>query len=142
VITPSPSVILGDHGPRQPELPRPVRNASRNASTPAGGFQSPSRVCHFCGNEYEGGSRLRSYCDAACRQAAFRARRQQPVIPVPPRRAHGLDVLYECAGCGERILNEQRCESCCRFARRLGVALTCPACDEPILLSELLEQLS
>ena len=139
MITPSPSVILGDHGPRQPELPRPVRNASRNASPPNVGFQPPSRICQLCGNEYEG--RLRSYCDATCRQAAFRARRQQPVIPAPPRHAHRLDVLYECAGCGERLLNEQRCETCCRFARRLGVAVTCPSCDEPILLSELLEQL-
>jgi hypothetical protein len=53
----------------------------------------------------------------------------------------GLDVLYECAGCGDRLLNVQRCESCHRFARRLGVAVTCPTCDESILLSELLEHL-
>jgi len=63
------------------------------------------------------------------------------VIPPLPRRAYSLDVLYECGGCGERLLNERRCESCCRFTRRLGVALTCTSCDEPILLTELLEQL-
>ena len=141
MTTLSTSVVLAHHVPHRPELTRPVRNAPRNASAPADGFQPPSRICQFCGNEYERGSRPRSYCDATCRQAAFRARRQQPVIPMPPRRAHGLDVLYECSGCGERLLNEQRCESCCRFARRLGVAVTCPSCDEPILLSELLEQL-
>lgn len=140
MTTPS-SLVFDDHAPHRPELRRPVRNASRNASAPAGGFQPPSRICQFCGKEYEGGGRPRSYCAAACRQAAFRARRQQPVVPVPPRRAHGLDVLYECVGCGERLLNERRCESCCRFTRRLGVAVTCPSCDEPILLPELLEQL-
>jgi hypothetical protein len=63
------------------------------------------------------------------------------VVPAPPRRSHGIDVLYECAGRGERLLNEQRCEGCNRFARRLGIAVTCPTCDEPILLSDLLEQL-
>jgi hypothetical protein len=141
VTVPSSSLVFSDHAPRRPELARPVRNASRNASTPAGGLQLPSRICQFCGNEYESGNRLRSYCDAACRQAAFRVRRQRPVTPAPPRRVHRLDVLYECAGCSERLLNEQRCESCCRFARRLGVAVMCTNCDEPILLSELLEQL-
>jgi predicted RNA-binding Zn-ribbon protein involved in translation (DUF1610 family) len=63
------------------------------------------------------------------------------VIPALPRRAQRLDVLYECSDCGERLLNDQRCESCCRFARRLGVAVTCPSCDEPILLNDLLELL-
>lgn len=137
----SSSLVFSDHAPHLPKLARPVCNASRNASAPDVGFQPPSRICRSCGNEYEGGSRSRSYCDAACRQAAFRARRQQPLIPAPPHRAHRLDVLYECAACGERLLNEQRCVTCCRFARRLGVAVTCPSCDEPILLSELLEQL-
>jgi hypothetical protein len=140
-LSPSPPVVLDHHVHHRPELARTVRNASRNASPLVGSFQPPSRICQFCGNEYEGGSRRRSYCDAVCRQAAFRARRQQPVIPAPPRRAHRLDVLYECAACGERLVNEQRCETCCRFAKRLGVAVTCPSCDEPLLLSELLEQL-
>jgi hypothetical protein len=123
-----------------PELPGPVRNASRNAS----GLRLGSlhvQVCQFCGKEYEGSGRLRLYCDATCRQGAFRARHRQPAVPTLPRRAHGLDVLYECGACGERLLNERLCESCHRFARRLGVAVICTSCDEPILLSELLEQL-
>ena len=117
-----------------------MRNASRNGSEHRHGSPPPARVCQFCGNAYEG-SRPSSYCGATCRQRAFRARRLQPVVSPLPRRAHGLDVLYECAGCGERLLNEQRCERCQRFVKRLGVAVTCPTCDEPILLSELLEQL-
>jgi hypothetical protein len=141
VTIPPPSMVLSHHGRRQPELTRPVRNASHNAPGLRHGSPPPSRVCQFCGKEYEGGSRPRSYCDATCRQRAFRARRQQPVIPPLPRRAHCLDILYECAGCGERLLNEQRCQSCYRFTRRLGVAVTCTSCDEPILLTELLEQL-
>lgn len=141
MTTSAPSMDLNHHAPRQPEPPQPVRNASRNASGPRHGSTPITRVCQFCGHEYEGTSRPSSYCDASCRQAAFRARRQRPVVPQLPRRTHSLDVLYECVGCGERLLNEQRCESCCRFARRLGVAVACPTCDEPILLAELLEQL-
>jgi hypothetical protein len=137
VTTSPPSIVLSP----QPKLTEPVRNASRNAPGLRPGSSRSSRVCQFCGNEYEGSSRPSSYCDATCRQAAFRARRQRPAVPPPSRRAHALDVLYECAGCGERLLNEQRCEGCYRFAKRLGVAVTCPTCDEPILLSELLEQL-
>jgi hypothetical protein len=64
-----------------------------------------------------------------------------PRSPTLPRRAHDLDVLYQCGACGERLLNERLCESCHRFARRFGVAVICTSCDEPILLSELLEQL-
>jgi hypothetical protein len=141
-VTTSPSsVIHTRHAAPQAELSPLVRNASRNARGVRPGSSRRVRVCQFCGNEYEGTNRPSSYCGDACRQNAFRARRQQPVIPPLPQRAHSLDVLYECSGCGERLLNEQRCETCSRFARRLGVAVTCPACDETILLSELLEQL-
>lgn len=98
-----------------------------------------SRLCQTCGKSYTG-SRPSSYCSAACRLRAFRARRQQPVATVPTPRSHHLDVLYECGACGERLLNEQRCEDCNRFSRRLGIAVSCPSCDEPILLDELLEQ--
>lgn len=141
MITPPTSMILNGHAPHQPELPRPLRNASRNAPGPRPGSSPQTRICQFCGKEYAGTSRPRSYCDATCRQSAFRARRQRPAVPPLPRRVHGLDVLYECGACGDRLLNEWRCQSCHRFARRLGVTVTCTACDEPILLTELLEQL-
>lgn len=117
-----------------------MSHASRNASAPAPSRRPPSRICLACGNEYEG-ARPSSYCGDSCRQRAFRARRQRPVVPLTTPRRHSLDVLYECVTCGDRLLNAQRCESCNRFGRRLGLAVTCSSCDEPILLSELLEQL-
>lgn len=136
----TPSSTLTRHAAAQTELSSPVRNASRNAWAARPGPSRRVRVCQFYGNEYEGTNRPSSYCGDACRQNAFRARRQQPAIPPLPCRTHTLDVLYECSSCGERLLNEQRCQACSRFARRLGVAVACPACDEPLLLSELLEQ--
>jgi hypothetical protein len=117
-----------------------VSHASRNASPPTNGVRPPSRICQFCGNVYEA-VRPGSYCGDKCRQAAFRARRRRPVLPLPPPRSRTFDVLYECGGCGERLLNEQRCPSCNRFCRRLGLAVICSSCDEPTPLFELLEQL-
>lgn len=118
----------------------PVCHASRHASA-ARPLATVSRICQACGRDYTGSSRPSQYCSDTCRQRASRARRRQPVLPaIPPRSPH-LDVVYVCDGCDERLLNEQRCEDCNRFARRLGVAVSCPCCDEPILLSELLEQL-
>lgn len=118
-----------------------MSHAPRHASAgTAGGTHPPTRVCQLCGNEYQG-VRPGSYCSDTCRQRAHRARHRQPVLAAPPPPPHPFDVLYECGACGERLLNEQRCESCNRFARRLGLAVTCTSCDEPLLLAELLEQL-
>jgi hypothetical protein len=133
-------MVVTRHGLPDSELPPPVRNASRNATAFTDGLRPPSRICQLCGSEYKS-SRPGSYCGNKCRQAAFRARRHRPVLPATPPRSHSLDVFYECGGCGERLLNERRCESCRRFTRRLGFAVTCSACDEPILLADLLDQL-
>ncbi len=118
-----------------------MSHATRHASAPAaGGARPPTRICQFSGNEYQG-VRPGSYCGDTCRQRAFRARRRRPVLAASPPRSHPLDVLYECGACGERLLNERRCQSCSRFARRLGLAVTCTSCDQPLLLAELLQQL-
>ena len=118
-----------------------MSHASRHASAPAAGdTRPPTRICQLCGNEYQG-VRPGSYCGDTCRQRAHRARHRQPVFTSAPPRSRHLDVLYECGGCGQRLLNERRCETCSRFARRLGLAVTCTSCDEPLLLAELLEQL-
>jgi len=55
------------------------------------------------------------------------------------RRTLVAHTLYECSTCGERQLGERRCADCGLFSHALGLAGTCPGCDEPILLSELLE---
>jgi hypothetical protein len=119
---------------------RPLGDASRNDSALSGGLQPPSRICRACGRTYRA-TRPSSYCGDTCRQRAFRARRRRPTLNAPVPRSHPLDVLYECGACRERLLNERRCETCSRFARRLGLAVTCTSCDEPLLLTELLEQL-
>jgi hypothetical protein len=41
--------------------------------------------------------------------------------------------------CEVRLIGEQYCEECHSFARRLGPGGTCPCCDEPISVTELLQ---
>jgi predicted amidophosphoribosyltransferase len=47
-------------------------------------------------------------------------------------------MVYECEGCGIRLLGEQRCEECGSFMRRVGRGGLCPCCDQPITLEEIL----
>jgi hypothetical protein len=48
-------------------------------------------------------------------------------------------TVYECSVCGERSVGERRCAQDNVFCRGLGLGGRCSACDEPILLAELLE---
>jgi hypothetical protein len=48
-------------------------------------------------------------------------------------------VIYECLGCGERQASTRRCEDCNLFMRRIGPGGSCPHCDEPVLIDELLD---
>lgn len=87
------------------------------------------------------------YCDDACKQRAFRLRHQPRASvdvgklrqDLQRRRTLVAHTLYECSSCGERRLGERRCGDCGLFSHALGLAGTCPGCDEPILLTELLE---
>ncbi len=63
-------------------------------------------------------------------------------LPSTPSTSSSASVLYECGSCGERLLDERRCENCNRWARRLGPAVVCPNCDEPILLADILEEVA
>ena len=46
-------------------------------------------------------------------------------------------TLFECPTCGQRQLGQRRCADCQRFCCALGLAATCSACGEPVLLIEL-----
>ena len=48
-------------------------------------------------------------------------------------------TVYECPSCGERFVGERRCPSCHLFGRWLELGGHCAECDQPILLSDLLE---
>jgi hypothetical protein len=82
------------------------------------------------------------YCSDGCRMRAFRERRllassRQVIAKLTPQAPVGAFV-YECANCGERYLGERRCPECHLFNRNLGLGGSCPDCDRPIVLAELL----
>jgi hypothetical protein len=54
-----------------------------------------------------------------------------------PRREH---TIYECPACEQRLLGEQRCPDCGIFGRRIGAGGTCPHCQEPVAITDLLNQ--
>jgi hypothetical protein len=78
----------------------------------------------------------------ACRALAYRRRRAaaQAAIVIPDPRPRRPGTVYECGNCGHRALGNQRCDQCGTFMRRAGTGGCCPACDEPITITELTGQ--
>ena len=68
---------------------------------------------------------------------ACRATSRRPSPKSQPRRPI---TVYECDGCGNRALGEQRCPDCSTFMRKIGIGGECPCCDEPISVTELVSQ--
>ena len=110
----------------------PSRNDSRN-----------DRVapCPACGQRFVPTGR-RQWCSDACRQAGWRRRHPAPAAPevalVPPPRPTREVTVYECPACEARYLGEQYCSDCRSFCRRIGPGGTCPHCDEPVAINDLI----
>jgi ribosomal protein L34E len=83
-----------------------------------------------------------TYCGTPCRKTAFRRRHQTPsaAITVPAARPRRDYTINECGDCGERLHGQQRCQPCGSFARRIGTGGLCPHCDQPVALSDLIDQ--
>jgi hypothetical protein len=58
---------------------------------------------------------------------------------VPTARPRREITVYERPDCGERLLGEQRCEHCQIFTRRVGIGGQCPHCDQPVAMTDLLD---
>jgi hypothetical protein len=91
--------------------------------------------CPVCGVPFTPVGRQR-VCSSACRQAAWRRRHALPLARIPSRSSRAA-TIYECPSCFTRYLGEQRCEDCGIFCRRVGPGGSCPHCDEPVLLADL-----
>ena len=119
-----------------------VRYGSRYAPSEDG---LGTRTCPMCDAVLS--NTRATFCSAACKQRAFRMRQQQSVVPTEAmirqqlkrQRILATHTVYECPSCQERFVGERRCPSCQLFCRALGVGGRCPTCDDPILLSDLLD---
>jgi hypothetical protein len=111
----------------------PVREASRDGQ---GG-------CLVCDKDTP--STRAKYCTRACQQRSYRLRHTSASVDLTSvrralqrRKALVAHTVYECGGCGERFLGEQRCEACGLFARALGFGGSCPECETTVLLDDIL----
>lgn len=111
-----------------PEPIAPSRDATVTATCPC--CQRPTTT-----------GRGRLYCSPACRQAAYRRRHTTTVspAPLPTTRTRRDTTVYTCPDCDTRTVAQQRCDDCNTFNRRLGIGGTCPHCEEPITIEELLD---
>jgi hypothetical protein len=110
----------------------PIREGSRDGR---GG-------CLLCGGPLP--STRARYCTRACQQHSYRLRHTTTVDltgvrkALQRRKALVAHTVYECGGCGERLVGERRCEHCNLFCRALGLGGSCAECDAPVLLDDLL----
>ena len=102
---------------------------------------SVTTTCPVCERSFTPVGRQK-YCTDACRAAAYRQRRDSGRAPVfvPNGQPRKPLTVYECDGCGARAVGEQRCEECRTFMRRVGIGGSCPSCDEPVSVEDLLGQ--
>jgi hypothetical protein len=101
-------------------------------------------ACPVCATAFTPTRRQR-YCTPACRQAAWRARHYEPTprpaTTIPPR-THRRDItVYQCPTCEGRYLGQQWCHDCHHPCTRVDLGGHCPHCDEPITISDILDQL-
>jgi len=120
----------------------PVRYGSRCGSTDPATVQ-PHRSCPVCQATLT--SARARYGSDACKQRAYRLRQTDSTVDLDAlttelRSRHALftRTVYECPSCEVRLLGEQRCPDCHVFCRRLGLGGSCPHCDDPVTLAELL----
>jgi hypothetical protein len=92
-------------------------------------------ACPVCGAAFAAEGR-QQYCSTACRQRAWRRRREAPIPPIPAKAA----TVYECDSCGARTLGEQYCDDCATFMRRVGPGGPCPHCDELVALQDIISE--
>ena len=63
-----------------------------------------------------------------------------PTIVPPPGQPRQPLTVYECGACGARTVGQQRCDDCGTFMTRIGYGGPCPACDEPVAITDLIPQ--
>lgn len=95
-------------------------------------------TCPCCGEPFVPSGRRR-YCSDACRATAWRRRHHNTPTPVviPAGRSRREITVYQCPACDARLVDEQRCDECGVFARRVGLGGCCPHCDEAVTVAEL-----
>jgi hypothetical protein len=114
---------------------RPSRDDVRNDNP------TPATTCPVCATTFTPVRRQR-YCTPACKQAAWRTRHPnpapQPSIPATVRSTRRDHTVYQCQHCDNRYLGRQWCHDCNKPCTRLDTGGSCPHCDEPVTITDLI----
>ncbi len=131
-----------------------IRNDSQTAPAPPAAHPQPASprrndirndieatTCPVCAAAFTPTRRQR-YCTPACRQAAWRARHPnpRPAVVVPSTTNRRAATVYQCPACDARHLGQQWCHDCNRPCARVDLGGLCPHCDEPVTISDILDQ--
>lgn len=97
--------------------------------------------CPVCGASFHRVRRQRFCCDNCRKTAWARAHgpgraQAQPVLPPGLRRAN---TLYICQSCETVYHGQQWCDDCARPCARIGSGGSCPHCDEPVAVADLID---
>ena len=97
--------------------------------------------CPSCGQPFTPTGKRR-YCTDACKAAAYRRRHHvdDPPVVVPPARLREPVTVYDGDTCSTRAPGQQRCEDCGTFMRRDRPRGPLPHCDEPVAITDLLDE--
>jgi hypothetical protein len=98
-------------------------------------YDGVTMICPVCEDEFAAQGRRR-YCSDACKQKAWR---QRLSLPAPVRRARRTEIVYACPACETRYLGERRCPDCNLFTRSLGPGAPCAHCNEPIAITDIID---
>ena len=122
----------------------PTTHSQPASSPPRDDIRNDNRAplaCPVCASVFSTIRRQR-YCTPACRQAAWRARHPDPrqTITIPPATPRRSITVYQCSACDTRALGQQWCHDCNRPCQRVDLGGLCPYCDEPVAISDILDQ--
>lgn len=128
--------------PAPPSRSAPSTRDGQSVSPPCNDIRNDigTTPCPACATAFTPVRRQR-YCTPACRQRAWRARhpaaQTPPAVAPPPAAPRRAITVYRCPGCDVRHLGRQWCDDCNRPCTRVDYGGLCPACDQPVAISDL-----
>jgi len=121
----------------------PERPSGDDIATTSAATTEPGQLlCPVCWTPFTRVRRQR-YCTDSCRKTAWTRknattqRATETAVPQPIRRKD--TTIYECPSCEIRYHGQQWCHDCNHPCTRVGLGGTCPHCDEPVTLADLLD---
>jgi len=116
-------------------MPETPRGDDNTTTTP------DQLLCPVCRSPFIRVRRQR-FCSDNCRKTAWNRTHQAnqpPTHPVPPPGRRRQTTVYSCPSCEVRYYAQQWCPDCNQPCTRIGLGGRCPHCEEPVALTDLLD---